>query len=255
VLIAADQLRQLGDRAALARRTAESPESIHQKQLKKHDYYATIRDRDLIPLGEMEVALRRLQVKEKRASFHVVLDKLDASGSFVRFSIDVTQTDATRASPLVVMEQETAHYTEELRSLIYRFTSLDAEFTFVKLATLGGLEVERVIKGTVGPIYHQWMTLPDELAPIVGNGDIIATFSLDMAATDVSSDKDNDPFDELASTRLSAAAREDYTRAREKLGYHVFKDRKFAVSRHIAGAMNQLCNHHGTNNIIYPIRG
>ncbi|MBN1772840.1 MAG: hypothetical protein JXB32_16335, partial [Deltaproteobacteria bacterium] len=137
VRIAADQLRQLGERTALERKAAADPGSIHARQLVKHDYYAAIRDVEPAPLGEMTVALRRVDPRRRRASFHVVLDKLDASGVFVRYSIDLTQTADAWNRQLVVLDDDSTRHTEGFRSLIYQFTSYDAEFTLVRLATLG----------------------------------------------------------------------------------------------------------------------
>lgn len=251
VAIAADQLRQLGSRAELAARAPTSP--IHAKQLAKVDYYGAIQSAQLAPLAEMEVKLRRIEPEEHRAWFHVTLDKLDATGLFVRTSIDLSQVDQVFCERAVVLSEETARQTESFRSLIYKLTSLDAELTLVKLATTGGLAVERVVKGVVGPIWYPWSHAPEDVASLLGERGFVANFGLDMAALDVAEDRDNDPFEDPVAARLGPEAREGYEGARAKLGYHVFKDRKLVVPRELTGPVAALCAARGTKNIVYGV--
>ena len=187
VSIADDQLADLGPREVLERKAEVDDETIHDKLLKTHAYYSDIRDTRLSPLGEMEVQLRRVETEANKAYFHVVLDKLDASGLFVRFSIDLAQQSTAWNEPVVRLDEETAEHTEEFKSLVYRFTSLDAEFTFAKLAGIGGLDVQMVAKGTVGPVYLAPEQAPDALRPIFEAGDdpFVATFALDKVAGDI----------------------------------------------------------------------
>lgn len=256
VRLAPDQLRQLGDRRDLeakARRGGEG--SIHAKQLAKHDYYSALQRIQLTPLGDMHVALRRLEPEHRRAHFHVILDKLDVSGVFVRYSIDLAQTDEFWTERVVRLDDEAAQHTESFRSLVYKFTSYDAEFTFVKLATMPNLTVERVIKGVVGPFCFPWVQSPPALQPLLAQDvrSFAAMFALDMAAIDISADRDNDPFEDLIIERLSADARTGYEQARNKYGYKVFKDRKFVCTRPLLDPLRQLCTREQTKNIIYPV--
>ena len=254
VRIATEQLDQLGGRRELeAKATRAGEGSIHAKQLAKHNYYSALTRVQLTPLGDMQVTLRRLEPAERRAHFHVVLDKLDVSGLFVRYSIDLAQTDEFWTERVVVLDDEAAQHTEDFRSLVYKFTSYDAEFTFVKLASISNLSVERVIKGVVGPLWFPWTQLPDSIRPLLGERQVVANFALDMAAIDLSADRDNDPFEDLIIERLSPEARAGYIDARHRWGYHVFKDRKFVCSRPLVGPLRQICAPEQTKNIIYPI--
>ncbi len=254
VRLAADQLHQLGDRPALAAKAKRSgAASIHAKQLAKHDYYSRLTRVQLTPLGDMQVALRRLEPERRCAHFHVVLDKLDVSGVFVRYSIDLAQRDDFWTERIVVLDDEAAQHTESFRSLIYKFTSYDAEFTFVKLATIGNLTVERVIKGVLGPICFPWIQGNDRLRRLLEPEQVIATFALDTAATDLSADRDNDPLEDLIIERLSADARAGYEEAQRRFGYRVFKDRKFVCSRPMVNPVRALCESEKTKNIIYSI--
>ncbi len=254
VRLAQDQLKQLGSSSELEAKTRRSPKSaIHAKQLAKHHYYSALTRVRLTPLGDMKVALRRLEPKERRAHFHVILDKLDVSGFFVRYSIDLAQTDDVWTERIVVLDEEAAQHTETFRSLVYKFTSFDAEFTFVKLATIDGITVERVFKGVIGPLCFPWVTSPEALRPLLGPGQVVGMFALDMAAVDISADRDNDPFDDLIIDRLSREARAGYEQARHQYGYRVFKDRKFVASQALIDPLRQICAAEQTKNIIYPI--
>lgn len=251
VALAPGQLDQLGPRAALAEK-ARGEADIWRKQLTKRDYYAAIVGREISPLGEMSVALRRVDRDRGAASFHVELDKLDASGVFVRYVIDLAQK-GYRSGPLSLDDADVARQSEEFRALIYKFTSLDSEFTFVKLASIAAVTPERVCKGVVGPFWFDFCRVPEALAPVVRDGGFVASFALDTAAVDVAEGRNNDPFATLAHDRLSPAARGAYESVRQRSGYRVFKDRKFVVPRDRVSQMREICAAMGTKNIIYGI--
>ncbi|QDG52796.1 hypothetical protein FIV42_19220 [Persicimonas caeni] len=254
VSIADEQLHKLGARRELERKARRSDEPIHQKLLKKHQYYSDIRGKELSPLGNMDVALRRVEHEKNTAYFHVVLDKLDASGLFVRYSIDLAQTSGAWNKQVVRLDEETAEHTEEFQSLIYKFTSLDSEFTFAKLAGLGGLSVERVAKGTVGPIYLAREQAPAALSHLFDGDDaFVAMFALDMVANDIAEDRDNDPLDVAMTEKMSPEAKQTFHTARERLGVRTFRDRKFVVPRRMVPAVREFCEAQGTKNIVYGV--
>lgn len=255
VSLAAEQLDKLGSRAQLEKKAA-SGKAIHQKLLTKHEYYSDIVGAELSPLGDMEVKLRRVEHRARTAYFHVVLDKLDASGLFVRYSIDLAQTDSAWNHQVVRLDQENAEHTEEFQALIYKFTSLDAEFTFAKLAGLGGLEVQKVAKGTVGPLYFAPEQAPPQLRGLLeGRGDaFLAMFSLDMVANDIAEDRDNDPLDSIMSRSMSEEAARAYEHVRDEANCKVFKDRKFVVPRAMISDVREFCSSNGTKNIVYGMR-
>jgi hypothetical protein len=253
--IADDQLRQLADRETLVDRVDESDPGIHARQLRKRDYYADIRDTSLVPLGDMHVTLRRVDTDNRTAYFHVVLDKLDASGLFVRFSIDLAQRDSVWSDSVVELDDETARHTDQFQSLIYKFTSLDAEFTFAKLAGIGGLEVTSVTKATIGPLFFAAEQAPDTLTDLFERpDDLIATFALDKVARDVSEHRDNDPLTSNMVDDLSDRARQIYEKARQQFDYRAFRDRKFVVPDDRVDSLRSWCDRKDTQNIIYSLR-
>ncbi len=259
--MAAEILADLPPEAELAERARNAGHGIYGKQLLKHRYYNAISGAELDPLDHMEVRLRRVEPDTRTAHFNVTLDKLDASGLLVRKTIDLSQRDSHWDHPMLTLDEETAEHTRAFRSLIFRFASLDAELTFARLAATSNLEVEKVVKGTIGPFFMPGVRAPKTIARWFDSEDgpkdresgAVATFSLDLAARDLARDRDNDPLDDLIADRFSEQARAEYQEARQRWGYHVFKDRKFAVSAALVDAVRGLCAEHGTRNVIYPL--
>jgi hypothetical protein len=255
VQIAPQALADLRSREVLVEKARAAPRSIFGKQLLKHDYYSAIIDSKLAPLSRMDVALRRIEPEKRTAWFRVLLDKLDASGLFVRYTIDLAQESKVWSKNMVTLDADTAGHTDAFRSLIYKFTSLDAEFTYAKLVALGNLTVERVVKGTVGPVVFSGVRTSLPLAGLIQkSGEVIAAFSLDTAATDLAADRDNDPMDDLLVDRLSERARAEYQSSRSRYGYKVFKDRKFVVTSDLMQRIRDYCQKAGTRNIVYAMQ-
>ncbi len=254
-LLAAELLARLGDERSLQAKARAAPDSIHARQLRKHGYYTALGAVRLAPLGDMDVALRRVDSSRQTAWFHVILDKLAASGHFVRVTLDLRQRAGVFARPMVTLDDDTAQHTERLRSLIYRFGSLDAELVLMELMALDDIEVERVVRGVIGPLWFAGVGAPAPLQPLLARHPegVVASFALDMAANDVASDRNNDPFMASLAGRLSADAQQGYERARGSYGYHVFRDRKFVCSPELVGPLRALCVAAGTNNIIYRL--
>ncbi len=261
--IAVEQLAQLGSRAKLEASSRVSAAEIHQKQLKKHDYYSDLQGVTLAPLDGMQVLLRRIESELNRAHFTVVFDKLDAAGLFTRYTIDLSQQASVWGGSAVVLDKETAAYTEGFKALIYKFSSLDSELTFGRLAAIEGLRIDRVNKGTVGPFYRSGMDLgavaPAPIAEMLGeilvnNSDgFVAMFALDSSAVDVANHQNNDPFGAFFGGGVSAELRAGYQQARQLYGYHVYRDRKFVVSKDLVEPMQKFCGEMNTQNIIYGL--
>lgn len=253
-------LAELPPCAELEARARRDPHGIWGKQWLKYRYYTHLAGIDGTPPSHMTVRLRRVEPAERRAWFHVVLDKLDHSGVFVRASIELSQRASFWSRPMLELDDDAARETEALRTIIYRLTSLDAELTFVRLADSEGLEVERVVRGTVGPIYVAGSSMPPALAAELPAGPgpdfLVATFGLDMAAGDVARDGDNDPVEDLLSGRLAPKGQAAYADARRRFGYRVFKDRKLVVgSPALVDVAHRFCARMGTRNVVYALRG
>jgi len=255
LMLAPELLAQLGERKRLEDLARNSPRSIHGKQLLKHFFYSELAEAPCPPLSEMTIALRRLDPEQRTASVQIILDKFDARGLFVRFTIELSQTDSIWSRPLVRLNEDLANYTEPLRASVYRLASFDAEMVFINLASNPGIVVERVVKGTVGPLLIGELA-PDNALTQLLHDDTgrLGMFALDMAACDIAADSANDPVEPLLSERLSDRAQEDYHAARKTYGYRVFKDRKFVCDRRTTGHVKALCRQAGTRNVIYTMR-
>jgi hypothetical protein len=257
--LAPQVLAELPASAELEARAEREPAGIWGKQWRKYGYYTHLSTLDATPPSHMTVQLRRVDPEARRAWFHVVLDKLDQSGVFVRASIELSQQSSFWSRPLLELDDDAARETEALRTIVYRLTSLDAELTFVRLSDTEGLMVERVIRGTVGPIYVEGTSLPPALAAELGSPPgpdfIVASFGLDMAAGDVAVDGNNDPIAALLGERLGPAGQAAYRDARQRYGYRVYKDRKLVVgSAALAAAVHRFCARMGTRNVVYVLR-
>lgn len=253
-------LAELPPPGELEARARQDPRGIWGKQLLKQRYHAHLQGIDATPPSHMTVRLRRVDPAERRAWFHVVLDKLDVSGAFVRASIELSQQASFWSRPMLELDDEAARETEALRAIVYRLTSLDAELTFVRLCDAEGVVVERVIRGTVGPIYVAGTAVPEalaaELPAALGPGAVVATFGLDMAAGDVAHDGSNDPLERLLGERVGPEGRAAYLDARRRHGYRVYKDRKLVVGDAATeAAVQRFCGRMGTRNVVYVLRG
>ena len=237
---------------ALNEKARQAPTGIHGKQWLKHGYYTRLVELAPPPIDGMSVKLRRVDPASQTAYFRVIFDKLEGTGLVVRYTVELGQTASIWNRPLLTLEDEQAAHTEEFRSLIFRFAAVDAELTFAHLAAQG-LQIERVVRAVLGPFYsgsseNPW-TFDADLPP----GTSIASFSLDMAATDLRRDRDNDPLAESLSGRLSDQARNEYQQARKRYGFHVFTDRKFVVPSAREDWLRRQCAEQGTRNIIYSL--
>lgn len=252
--IAPQALADLGPVEVLEARAAPGRHAVHDRQLTKHRYYEALLARELAPLSGLSTALRRVDPRAGEAHFHVVFDKLDAAGLFVRHSVDLAEQAATWSRPLVALDGDVARKTEALESLVHRFGTLDAELMFVQLAADPTLRVERVVKGTVGPAWTRPDEAPSQLAAALSEpGALVMSFALDMAAVDLADDRDNDPLDDPLAARLTPEARAEYEAARRRLGFKVFRDRKFVVTANARAAVERLCAERGTRCIIYTL--
>ena len=255
-----DILSSLGAVELLEQQAERAPTTIRAKQLLKYHYHTFLLRGSPASLSRMDVALRSVDPKTQTAAFLITFDKLDARGVFVRYTIELTQRASRWSRSIVHLEEDIAGHTEELQSLVSRFTSFDAEFTFVRLSANEPITVERVFKATVGPFALAATPLDDaanSLRPLLADHEdaSVATFALDIASCDISEDGDNDPIEDLMSASLSDDARSDYEAARRRLGYHVFKDRKFAADRQSMGKIKNFCAHAETQNVMYTLRG
>lgn len=249
---AGEILEGLGPVKNLRARAGRAP--IDDKQLDKHRYYSALVGRPTAALADVQVKLRRQDPARQRAHLSICFDKLDGSGVLVRYTIDLVQSASVWRRPIVQLDDDHAQATEALRAMVYRHAGFDAELTYLNLSALDDIEVERVLKTTIGPIYVASLGQRGPYAQRLSDGGaVIATFGYDEASATRADDLDNDPLTSALSDRLSPDAKAGYERARTERKFGLHRDRKFAVDEFSEAIVKMSCGAAGTKNVIYRI--
>jgi hypothetical protein len=269
-----EALDRLEDQSTLDARSSEA--EVFQRMAKRRRYYEALSGMHLAPVDEHRVLLRRHEPGESRASFRVELTKIAGTGEYLHVVIELTQTSGLWSHRLIGLDPngEVAEGTQALRSLVYRFATLDAETLFIRLHELEGVAVERVQRGIVGPAlfciptperllivaeppvnpltsaWADWL----ESSPELRTPMMAISFATDIAATDVRDERSNDPLSSLFSSDLREQEHARYSILRQRHPFRVYKDRKFVVSPELVPFVSDMCTEAGTKNIVYPLR-
>jgi hypothetical protein len=250
---------------------------VYARLLVKRRYFEAIQGQPYAPLDEHRVQLRRHDPATGTAEFRLDLTKLDATGLYVRITIELTQVASMWRRKVIDLDQdgESAAANEAFHATVYRNASYDAEHLFIHMHDIEGVSVDRVQRGVIGPVLFR---LPTEHGPVVpaepeqGNPrlahawrrwletatsrepELIMCFQSDIAARDVREEKSNDPLEDLLSTSIQASERARYQHTRERFPFKVFKDRKFVATRNAEPLVKAICQAAGTKNLVYPLR-
>jgi hypothetical protein len=162
---------------------------------------------------------------------------------------------------------------------VYRCADLDAETLFAHMHGVEGVQVERVVRGVIGPALfsvpvgdgvavRRTMEAPDDLLGRAWEGwslgagaaeqekpELLVAFATDCAAGDIREEKSNDPLSPLLATRLGPQEGPRYRALRERYPFKVFKDRKFVATSGLKAVVQGVCGAAGTRNIVYDLRG
>lgn len=219
-------------------------------------------------------ALRRFDAKKGVSEVRIDLTKLDASGAWIRVTVELSQAGrGGRVGIELDVDDKTAAARDDLHATIYRHAAFDAETLFVRLQELPGVEVERVERGVVGPACVQFgdgLRLPAQLEGRLAVGwssfplrpeasapdelEMMLSFQSDIAARDLREERSNDPLVPLLRDRVQDGERARYEATRERLGFKVFKDRKFVATRALMPLAKVFSEAAGTKNLVYPLR-
>lgn len=234
--VARESVYKMGTLAELEQKAESHSNTIFGKQLKKKKYYTNLLKLKPAPIGDTNARLRGKE--DGLTSFLVRLDKLDVNNLFLRYSIDLTQSEGDTLSLSV---DDVAKESDAMQSLVYRFASLDAKYTFITLDAIAGINVEKVTKGTIGPVFFPGAEdIPDWLEGFVNTHGIVASFGIEMAAIDIADNSSNDPlFPESAEQRNAT--------------FRLFRDRKFVVKRDSVKAFRDLLGKQGYKSIVYAL--
>lgn len=250
---------------------------VYARLLEKRRYFEAILGQPYAPLDEHRVQLRRHDPATGTAEFRLDLTKLDATGLYVRITIELTQVASMWRRKVIDLDAdgESAEANEAFHATVYRNASYDAEHLFIHMHDIEGVSVDRVQRGVIGPVLFY---LPTEAGPVVpaepeqGNPrlahawrrwletlhshepELIMCFQSDIAARDVREEKSNDPLEDLLSTSIQESERARYQHIRERFPFKVFKDRKFVATPHAEGLVKAICQAAGTKNLVYRLR-
>jgi len=241
---------------------ARLSEPLYAKQWLKRRYHSRLKELWSGPIEGFQLALKKVDWQKGQVLVQATLDKISNFGHLVRLSADFWQLGS--GSPLVSTdaERETVSARPELRSLLYRLAGMEAEYTFMQLGAVQGITVQRICRGVIGPLYlGEVFRLGAAQRSADGLGRLlaqpqscIASVGLELVATDIAQDSNNDPFGNILVERLSEQAASEYQKARQVFGYRVFRDRKFVADGATAPALQALCQAAGTRNVIYPLK-
>ncbi len=203
---------------------------------KKRRYYERLVEKPVSALENAQVVVRRED--EDGRLVRLVVDKLDARGWLSRMSVLASDADGKRQAA-------------ELLEAVQRVGPFDAEWALVHLTDKLGLAVESVVRGVIGPLWFRGVRVPDEVAALVAGGGAILSCASEEAGVTVPAGGNNDPFVSLFEEEIGEEARATYHAVQDRLGYRVYRDRKFAVSPGLEGALGELCAARGARSVIY----
>lgn len=226
---------------------------LHNVQRAHQLYRARLRSLGLLPLDAMRVDLQRIDYDRGTISARVILDKVDENNLYMRCTVEMSQrVPALESHQLLSLSGQDVAASPELVARMSELASLDAEYTLIELASVPGVTVHRVSRATIGPCFLAELPRTPPLgALLAGRRGAIATFGLDVAARDLLADGNNDPLPSPRRDNMPVELRSEYERARIRLDYRVFRDRKFVTDLATQPALEQLCQAAGTRNIIY----
>jgi hypothetical protein len=273
--IASGSLSRLSTTAHYEQKRDEA--EVYARLLEKRRYLEAIQSIPYAPLDEHRVQLRRHDPATGTAEFRLDLTKLDATGLYVRITIELTQVASAWRRKIIDLDAdgESAAANQAFHATVYRNAGYDAEHLFIHMHDLEGVSVDRVQRGVIGPVlfrlpHEHGVVVPAE--PELGNArlghawrrwletassnepELIMCFQSDIAARDVREEKSNDPLEGLLSTNIQDSERARYQHTRERFPFKVFKDRKFVASRGAESFVKAVCQAAGTKNLIYRLR-
>jgi hypothetical protein len=243
------------DTAEVMARQDEASYRLHRRI----QYLRDVNKSDLPKRIHHEIKLRRVDLTSKTASFYSIFERYDpGEGVFTRYTITLMHQDSRWNRSQIELAGDDLRATEGFRNVISRYHSDEAEFAFILLADVPGIQVEEVVRGRIGPLWFKEAdVMPDEIRQLLEQhpGNMILNFPLERVVINSKAKEDlqADPFARMYRATLEGDARK-YAEARaESLGYRVFKERKFCVTKGIAGPFQQLLADRKARCIVYTV--
>lgn len=242
--------------ADLEARYRENPSPVNERRLNLFKYHRDLLRVDVPGLHNMEIKLRTLDTDKYIAYFNVILDRFDVStGLFIRYTMVVGQEDPQWSSSQVQVEGDQLKYTRGFRNLISRYTADEAEFAFVLLNDLEHVVVEEVQRCRLGPLYFNGVNIPEGMEVIFEKHPqaFILSLPADRASIYIKEDRNDDPLARMYRESLQQEARELRDRKAESIGYHVYKERKFACSKTVLSDFRKFLKSRGARCVVYGV--
>ncbi|MGI5842650.1 MAG: hypothetical protein ACOX9B_00500 [Candidatus Xenobium sp.] len=242
------------DLPGLSARTDLSP--AERRLLEQARFHQRLQQASLPRWQRLDLALRRVETEKRWAFFTTVFDRFDASEElFVRYTVQLYQHHGRWTRPLVDLQGDDLEATGPFRTVISRYHSDEAEFAFVLLSELSAITVEEVVRCRVGPLWFEGVEMLPEVAELLAAypGNFILHLPTDRAGLTVREDGNRDPFSVLWRQVLHPGARDVAEKKARDLGYHVYKERKFACTRAVAGPFSDWLKSRGTRCVVYPV--
>jgi len=252
---AAPRFLSRNDTAEVNARTDEASFKLHRRL----QYLRDVNKSELPKRISHELKLRRVDLTSKTAYFYSIFERYDpGEGVFTRYTITLQHQDTRWNRQQIELQGDDLKATEGFRNVISRYHSDEAEFALILLSEVPGIKVEEVVRGRIGPLwFKEAETIPPEIKELLDKnpGNFILNFPLERVVINSSAKEDllADPFARLYRHTVDGAARQFALEKAERLGYRVFKERKFCVTKGIAEPFKQLLAERNARCIIYTI--
>lgn len=237
-------------------RTDEASFKLHRRIR----YLRDINQSELPRRFNLDLKLRRIDAATRTASFYSVFERYDpGEGVFTRYTVTLRHQDQRWSrNQQIELKGDDLRVTENFRNVISRYSSDEAEFAFILLADVPGIQVEEVVRCRIGPLwFKEAETVPDEVRDLLIRhpGNFILNFPLERVVVNQTAKEDlmADPFSRFYRDGLSGEAREMALAKAEALGYRIFKERKFCVTKAIAAPFQELLKKRNARCIVYTI--
>ena len=272
--VAGDSLSRMTAGHELEARRDEA--EVFERLAIKRKYYEHLVKAPIAPVDRFRVQLRRHEPESGSAMFRIDLTKLDATGLYLRVTIELTQISSTWRRRVIDLDEhgESPEASEAFHGTVYRYAAFDAEALFIYMHDIEGVSVDRVQRGVVGPVLYAIpgggvVARPMEVEnPVLRDAwdtwlrgharlsapEMLASFQTDVAARDVKEERSNDPLVTLFGERVGEGERSRYEESRRKYPFKVYKDRKFVTTRGTEGLAKAICSAGGTKNLVYKLR-
>ncbi len=240
----------------LKTRTDEASERLKRRL----EYYRDLSRKDIPKRYNLELKLIRVLDERRIARFKAIFERYDpGEGVFTRYNIELAHEHHRWSRPKIELHGDDLRYTEEFRNVIARYSSDEAEFAFVLLSRVEGITVEEIIRGRIGPLWMEGVSMPAEIQDLMHQhpGNLILNFpeeKVHLTEKEEKVDSNRDPFGRLYRQSLEPEAKAVADARAEKLGYVVHKQRKFSCTPGIVKPFQELLKAAGKPCVVYPVR-